>query len=158
MDFMRTVLLVEDNDDDIFFIKRACQRSGVSHTLSVVRDGDAAINYLSGSGQYADRHLHPLPDLIFLDIQLPDSNGHEVLEWVRSQAGFQNLPVIMLTNSNERNDMERAYELGVTSYLLKKVALPEFDHGFRVILKYWLQLNLTPSHYQRVIPLVHSPA
>ncbi len=139
------MLLVEDNQDDVFFMKMACQRSGLPHSLQVVGNGDAAIDYLAGKGVFADRIKHPLPDLVFLDIKLPKRGGHEVLAWVRSQPGLKSLPVVMLTNSLDVSDVGRAYELGVTSYLRKLAGPAEFGQGVRVILKYWLELNIA-SH------------
>lgn len=140
---MKTVLLVEDSDDDALITKMACQRTGIPHTLQHVGDGDAAVDYLMGNGKYADRTAYPLPDLVFLDIRLPKRTGHEVLEWIRSQPGFRNLPVVILTTSREPSDISRAYSLGVTSYLRKISEQVEFGQAVRVILKYWLELNVT---------------
>jgi CheY-like chemotaxis protein len=141
---MKTVLLVEDNQDDIFLLKMACQRTGIPHLLQVVTDGSMAIEYLSGKGEYADRTLHPLPNVVFLDLKMPKFDGHEVLKWIRSHPGLKNMPVVMLTVSTQTSDVERAYELGVTSYLQKVPSLAEFGQGVRIILKYWLELNITP--------------
>jgi CheY-like chemotaxis protein len=141
---MKTVLLVEDSENDVFLMKMACQRTGIPHDLQVVSDGDAAIRYLSGAGVYADRNLYPMPDLVFLDINMPKKNGHEVLTWTRAQAALKNLPVVMLTGSLEIEDIDRAYKLGVTSYLQKVACMAEFGQGVRVILKYWLELNIYP--------------
>jgi CheY-like chemotaxis protein len=85
-----------------------------------------------------------MPDVIFLDIKMPKRDGHEVLKWVRSQPGLKNLPVVMLTSSAQRTDIDRAYDLGVTSYLEKVPCLAEFGQGVRIILKYWLELNVAP--------------
>ena len=139
---MKTVLLVEDNDDDAWMTKLACERTGIPHSLQIVTDGDVAINYLSGKGAYADRTTHPLPDLVFLDIKLPKRNGHEVLEWLRGEPAFKNLPVVVLTSSAEPKDVSRAYSLGVTSYLRKMSEPAVFGQAVRVILKYWLELNV----------------
>ena len=141
----KTVLLVEDNQDDIFVMKMACQRTGIPHLLRVVTDGAMAIDYLSGNGDYADRLVNPLPDVVFLDIRMPKCDGHEVLKWIRSRPGLKNLPVVMLTVSTQMADVDRAYELGVTSYLQKVSCLAEFGQGVRIILKYWLELNVGPS-------------
>jgi CheY-like chemotaxis protein len=141
----KTVLLVEDNQDDVFVMKMACQRTGIPHLLQVVTDGAMAMDYLSGIGQYADRTAFPLPDVVFLDIKMPKHDGHEVLKWIRSRPGLKNLPVVMLTVSTQMADVDRAYQLGVTSYLQKVSCLAEFGQGVRVILKYWLELNVTPS-------------
>jgi CheY-like chemotaxis protein len=121
----------------------ACQRTGIPHLLRVVGDGTKAIDYLSGKGEYADRTEHPLPNVVFLDIKMPMCDGHEVLKWIRSQPALKTLPVVMLTVSTHRGDVDRAYELGVTSYLQKVPCLAEFGQGVRVILKYWLELNIT---------------
>lgn len=141
---MKTVLLVEDDVDDVFFMKSACKRTEIPHRLNIVSDGYSAIEYLTGVNGYQDRRHHPLPDLIFVDIKLPKRDGHEVLKWIRGQRLFQDVPVIMLTSSDEPSDIERAYKLGVTSYLLKNADPQEFSAGVRVILKYWLQLNIAP--------------
>lgn len=142
---MRTVLLVEDNQDDIYLLKMACQRTGIPHNFRVVTDGALAIDYLSGNGEYADRTAHPLPNVVFLDLKMPKFDGHEVLKWIRSHPGLKNLPVVILTVSLQKSDVERAYELGVTSYLQKVPDLAEFGQGVRVILKYWLEMNITPD-------------
>jgi CheY-like chemotaxis protein len=142
---MKSILLVEDNDDDAYMTKLACERTGVPHSLHIVTDGDAAIDYLRGTGAYADRSTHRLPDLVFLDIKLPKRNGHEVLEWLRGQPAFKNLPVVILTSSAEPKDVSRAYSLGVTSYLRKMNEPAEFGQAVRVILKYWLELNVSSA-------------
>src|ERR1700728_5476953 len=113
---MKTVLLVEDSENDMFLMKMACQRTGIPHSLQIVNDGDEAIKYLMGKDGYSDRLSHPLPDLIFLDIKMPKRDGHEVLAWIRAQPAFRILPVVMLTGSTQREDIDRAYKLGVTSY------------------------------------------
>jgi CheY-like chemotaxis protein len=141
---MKTVLLAEDSPDDAFMIKNACQNADIPHALVHVPDGVAAIDYLAGTGAYANRSKNPVPDLVFLDIKMPRRDGHEVLEWIRGQPAFRNLPVIMLTNSGDPKDIHRAYELGVTSYLLKDGDAKEFVLGVRVILKYWLFMNIVP--------------
>jgi len=142
---MKNVLLVEDNEDDVFFIKMACQRSGIPHNFHVVGDGQYAIDYLANTGIKPGKAIHLLPDLVFLDIKLPKRDGHEVLEWIRSQPGLKNLPVVMLTSSLQDADVSRAYQLGVTSYLRKIASRAEFGQGVRVLLKYWLEMNVRPS-------------
>ncbi len=125
-------------------MKMACQRAGIPHAFQLVTDGDAAIDYLSGNGIYTDRAIHPFPDLIFLDLHLPKRNGHEVLEWIRERNELAAVPVVIITSSTERTDISRAYTLGVTSYLRKLTCPAEFGQAVRVILRYWLELNVTP--------------
>ena len=142
---MKTVLIVEDSEDDLFLIKMACKRAGIPHHFQSVTNGQAAIDYLAGTAPYADRNEHPFPSLVFLDIKMPKRDGHEVLKWIRSEPGMKNLPVVMLTSSSRDQDVSRAYELGVTSYLRKIAGPAEFGQAVRVILKYWLELNVTAS-------------
>ena len=143
------MLLVEDNPEDVFFMKRACRLAEVPLEMDVVSDGREAVDYLGAEGIYAAKEYHPIPDLVFLDIKLPKLTGLEVLEWIRTRPELNNLPVIMLTSSSQAEDIERAYKLNVTSYLRKTANQEEFTQGVRVILKYWLQLNITPDRTDR---------
>jgi CheY-like chemotaxis protein len=149
------MLLVEDSQDDVFIMQRACRRTGIPHSLQVVTDGEMAIEYLSGIGVYHDRTVYPMPHVVFLDINMPRRNGHEVLAWIRSHPGLQQLPVVMLTSSVLGSDVERAYRLGVTSYLQKDAGLAEFGQAVRVILKYWLEMNVA---FERHVPAQEKPA
>jgi CheY-like chemotaxis protein len=149
---MKTVLVVEDDDNDLLLMKMACQRTGIPHLLRSVPDGEAAIEYLSGNGVYSDRTIHPQPDLVFLDIRMPKRDGHEVLQWIRSQPRFRTLPVVMLSHSTRAEDVDRAYRLGVTSYLGKLANPAEFGQAVRVILKYWFEVNVAPA------PRIEPPA
>lgn len=142
---MKTVLLVEDDNNDVVMMKLACQRAGISHQFMVVRDGDAAVEYLSGTGAFGNGAAHPLPDLVFLDIKMPKRDGHQVLQWIRPQDGLKNVPVIMLTGSDQAADVTQAYQLGATSYLQKMADPAEFAQAVRIILKYWLDFHTTPS-------------
>jgi two-component system, response regulator len=139
---MKTVLLVEDNEDDVTIMKMACQRTGIPHVLRVVTDGNEAVDYLGGTGSYAGQQAGSMVDLIFLDLRMPGRDGHEVLEWIRSQPELKNIPVVILTAFSRPQDVDRAYSLGVTSFLHKNPAQAEFGQAVRVILKYWLKLNI----------------
>src|SRR5215218_1570786 len=105
---MKTLLLVEDSEDDVFLMKRAFDRANLSCAIQIVKDGDKAVDYLCGSGMYTDRFIYPLPTLVLLDIKLPHRSGLEILQWIRSQPNLKSLPVVMLTNSNEPEDIEHA--------------------------------------------------
>ncbi len=110
-------LLVEDNEDDVFFMKRAFRHAGLENTLHVVRNGEQAIDYLGGAKDFSDRKQHPLPDMVFLDLKMPGVGGFEVLSWMRKER--LNVPVAVLTSSPEETDRQRARELGAEAYLLK---------------------------------------
>jgi CheY-like chemotaxis protein len=110
-------LLVEDNEDDVFFMERAFRQAGMHNPLHVVHNGEEAINYLSGQNGFANREQYPLPDMVFLDLKMPGVNGFEVLKWMREQ--HLNMPVAVLTSSPEEIDRKRAKELGADCYLLK---------------------------------------
>ncbi|CAM3059352.1 response regulator [Rariglobus hedericola] len=138
-----TILLVEDNEDDVFLMKRALRAAGIENPLQIAEDGQAAIDYLSGTGAYADRTLNPLPMIVFLDLKLPYKSGHEVLDWIRQQPHFETLVVIILTSSNEQVDLERAYKSGANSFVVKPpttVLLQKLADSFKL---WWLNQNQT---------------
>lgn len=113
-----TVLVVEDDEDDFFLFERELKKVGVAVARHVV-DGQTAVAYLAGDAPFGDRAEHPLPDIVFLDLKIPRLNGHEVLEWIRSQPGLQDLRVYVLTGSDEPKDHARAAKAGATGYFVK---------------------------------------
>jgi CheY-like chemotaxis protein len=113
------ILLVEDNDDDVFLMKHALSSAGVANPIFVVETGQEAVDYLAGTGQYHDRARFPMPVIVFLDLKLPLMSGHEVLAWIRAQRQLESLTVVVLTSSNEPSDVRRSYSLGANSYLIK---------------------------------------
>jgi CheY-like chemotaxis protein len=142
---MKPVLLVEDNDDDIFFMRRAFRNAAIVNPMIVLQDGQTAIDYLSGIGPYANRLDHPLPGLVLLDIKLPCRTGFEVLHWIRTDPRNKSMIVIVLTSSNETIDIDAAYRLGANSYLVKPPgpgALLELTRNLKL---YWLETNRGPS-------------
>lgn len=139
------ILLVEDDSNDILFIKRAFSQVNVTNPIQIVKDGDAAIDYLSGEGDYADRDRYPLPALILLDLKLPRRSGIEILEWIRQQPGLKRIPVVVLTSSRESIDVNRSYDLGVNSYLVKPVKFNALATMIAAVDHYWLGMNEHPS-------------
>lgn len=136
-----TILLVEDNEDDAFFMQNALREAGIANPVRLLEDGRQAVNYLGGVGEYADRTAHPLPMIVFLDLKLPYKSGHEVLEWIRQQPQFAKLIVIVLTSSNEPVDLNRAYRAGANSYVVKPPTPEELKtlaHSFQL---WWLKQN-----------------
>jgi CheY-like chemotaxis protein len=135
------LLLVEDDPDHVLLIQRALAKANLVNPMRIVRDGEEAIAYLSGQGPYADRSRYPLPSLILLDLKLPRKSGLEVLEWIRSEPSVRNLPVVALTSSSEAADMQKAYALGVNSYLVKPLGFEDLLEMVKSIGMYWMILN-----------------
>jgi CheY-like chemotaxis protein len=116
---MRTILLVEDNDDDVFAMKRALKGARIQNPLQLVTDGKETVLYLSGAEPYADRTKYPLPFLLFLDLKLPYIDGLDVLSWIRNQRSLDSMAVVVLTGSAHSRDERAAQNLGAISYLVK---------------------------------------
>lgn len=140
-----TILLVEDTADDVTLMLRSFKKAGVTARVSVVTDGEAAIHYLAGEGEYADRQAYPLPALVLLDLKLPKRTGFEVIEWVREQEGLRRVPIVVLTSSAESQDVQRAYDLGASSYLVKPVSADQMQAMAATLDLYWLQINHKPT-------------
>ncbi|MBU1692164.1 MAG: response regulator [Gammaproteobacteria bacterium] len=138
---LQTILLVEDDTNDVLLFRRAYRKCKLTNPLQIVGDGEAAQDYLAGSGKYADREAYPLPALVLLDFKLPRKSGLEVLAWMRSQTGLKRMPVVALTSSRERSDVNRAYDLGINSYLVKPVAFDNLMQLVKALGLYWMILN-----------------
>lgn len=145
------ILLAEDDKDHVLLFQRAFHKANLVNPLTVVRDGEEAIHYLEGRGEFGDRRRHPLPSLLLLDLKMPKRSGFEVLDWVRGNPKYRSLPVVVLTSSNEASDVQKAYALGVNSYLVKPVNFPDLLHLVKAIGIYWMILNRTE-------PLRNDPA
>jgi CheY-like chemotaxis protein len=147
---MKTILLVEDNEDDVYFMKRAWAKAQVMHDLHVVEDGNEAVDYLMGNGRFEDRDAFPIPALVLLDLKLPLKCGLSVLEWIRSQPHLAPMLVIIFTSSRESGDMQSAYRLGANSYLVKPTSMDHLLQLVSAIKHYWLDLNhawpVRPAH------------
>jgi CheY-like chemotaxis protein len=136
---IKSVLLVEDSEDDIFFIQRAWKDAGVSSPLRVLKDGQQALDYLGGVGKYANREEYPLPCLVLLDWKLPYLMGEEVLKAIRKQPPFKSLPVLILSSSARVNDIDRAYQLGANAYLEKPSTETRLAELVKLIKSFWLE-------------------
>ncbi len=141
----KTILLVEDEENDVFFLKHSFKEVGILNPLQVAVDGQEAMDYLSGNGEYADRERFPLPCLTLLDLKLPRVMGLEVLKWMREQPALKTLIVIILTSSRLGPDIERAYQLGANAYLVKPSSPPELREIATGIKQFWLSLNHGPG-------------
>ena len=138
-----TILYAEDDENDVFLMKRAFRQAGIENAPQIVTDGRAVIDYLAGTNGYADREKFPWPDLLLLDLKLPVKSGLEVLKWIRSTPSCCTLPVIVLTSSNQNSDVHRAYILGANGYLIKPGKPDELLTMVNGIKDFWLQLNHT---------------
>ena len=138
------ILLVEDNRLDIELTLDAFREMRLTHTVHVARNGQEALDYLHGQGEYTDRKAFPMPDLILLDLKLPGIDGHEVLSQIKGTPVLRRLPVIVLTSSDEESDRALSYDSGANSYLVKPDSFEGFLPVIRQIEEYWLILNVGP--------------
>jgi DNA-binding response OmpR family regulator len=136
-----TILLVEDDINDLFLIQRSMEKSRLANPVRVVRDGEEAVHYLAGEGAYADRAAYPVPFLVLLDLHLPKLNGFEVLRWVRSRSQYTKLRIAVLTSSSDEHDYKQALELGADSYFVKPGSLDELVHLMLRLRGHWLLLE-----------------
>jgi CheY-like chemotaxis protein len=144
MSSQRTILLVEDNPADIKITQRALRESAVSVELVVVRDGQEAVDYLLHQGDFAGRKGWRIPELILLDLNLPRLTGREVLECVRATPVLRAVPVVVLTTSRRREDVQEVYAAGANTYIEKPQDFRRFVDVLRTIHHYWLDTALLP--------------
>jgi len=140
-----TILIAEDDDNDVFFVERAFKQLQVQNPRRRVKDGEDAIAYLSGDGEFSDRQQHPLPCFLLLDLKMPRKNGFDVLGWVRQQPGLKRLPIAVLTSSREVPDINHAYDLGANTYLVKPVKFEELVETIKALNLFWLLLAKIPD-------------
>lgn len=139
-----TILLVEDNPDDVELTLRAFERNKILNTVAVARDGADALDYIFARGAYADRDPSGPPEVILLDLKLPKIDGLEVLRQIRAHSSTRLTPVVVLTSSREESDRLRSYSLGANSYVQKPVDFNRFSEAARQLGLYWLVLNEAP--------------
>ena len=139
------ILVVEDDEEDILLLRRAFRNARIANPVIEVRDGQAAIQYLSGEGAYADRTRYPIPFLILLDLRLPKLSGFEVIAWMRDQPQLANLVVVVLTASDHVPDVNKARDLGANSYLVKPGNFEELVEMVKRIKGRWLLLDRLPE-------------
>src|SRR5947208_17166337 len=139
------ILLAEDNEDHILLIRRAFTKALIANPFYVVRNGEEAIAYFKGEGRFANRAEYPLPSLLLLDLRMPRKDGYEVLQWIRSHPGVRKLRIVVLTTSDDIQDVNRAYQLGANSFLVKPVDFSNFVELTQSIKGYWLWLSEEPE-------------
>jgi two-component system response regulator len=138
------ILLVEDNPNDAELAVYALDKSRLANHIMLVRDGAEALDYVFGTGAYAERLNADPPRLILLDLKLPKVDGIDVLRRLKSDERTRSIPVVMLTSSREERDIVESYRLGVNSYIVKPVDFEQFTKAVQDVGYYWLLLNEQP--------------
>lgn len=144
MHMAKTILLVEDNPDDVALTLRAFKRSNLLNPVNVAQDGVEALDFLFARSSYSDRVGLPLPTLIILDLKLPKLDGLGVLKAIRNDTRTKLIPVVILTSSKEEQDIISGYSLGANSYVRKPVDFSEFLDATKVLGLYWMMMNQPP--------------
>jgi len=142
---MKTILQVEDDPNDVFFLQHAMKKAGVMNPIQVASDGQQAIDYFKGLGKFADREKFPLPGLVLLDLKLPYVMGLDVLRWIRRQRPLAGTIVILLTASGEDADIATAYSLGANAFLTKPSEADKLVDMAKSIKDFWLTHNTLPQ-------------
>jgi CheY-like chemotaxis protein len=141
----KTILVADDCLEDVTILKRAFIKSGIDVPFTVVRDGQEAVRYLAGDDEFGDRRTHPLPQLMLLDLKMPRMDGFEVLRWLLSHPKLRRMPVAVLTSSGEDRDVNRAYDLGANSYVIKPASLSGYAEIAGHLHHFWMQINYPPE-------------
>jgi len=139
------ILLVEDSEDNIFLIRHAMQKAGVTARLEVATSGEQAIEYLKGTQRYSDWVQFPLPSIVLLDLKMPGMSGFDVLKWIREQPGLKALRVAMLTSSDMPSEIKTAHELGANIFLTKPVELELLVEILKTLNEHWLKQAKSPA-------------
>jgi DNA-binding response OmpR family regulator len=140
----KTILLVEDNPRDEKLTLRVFNQHNVANKIDVARDGAEALDYLFAEGAYAERDINDKPTLVLLDLKLPKIDGLEVLKRIREDERTKTLPVVILTTSDEENDMINGYKFGANSFVRKPVKFTDFTEALKILSIYWLLINEAP--------------
>ena len=139
------VLLVEDDPHDAMLVERSFRKGGLRVSLVVARDGKEALDYLAGAGRFGGTRLPSQPKLVLLDLKLTGMDGFEFLKEVKGDPALSSIPVVVLTSSSQWEDVNRAYELGASAYLVKPLKFEDFMEMMEVVGRFWISLNVT-SH------------
>ncbi|MDF3056154.1 MAG: two-component system response regulator [Rariglobus sp.] len=138
----KLILLVEDDENDVFLLTRALKKAGIENSLQVADDGRQALDYVEGCGRFSNRAEFPLPYLVLLDLKLPQVKGLDVLKRIRELAG-RSLIVVVLSASSNETDIAEAYRLGANAYLCKPANFEGLVEMVRAINDFWLKFNLS---------------
>lgn len=139
------ILVAEDLPDNVELLKLAFERANVKAPVHYVSDGEETIEYLKGEQTFSNRSEHPLPTMLLLDLKMPGTDGFGVLEWLRYQPGLRRLLIVVFTSSEEQKDVNRAFELGANSYIVKPAGFDKLQEIVRYLENYWLKVNQCPD-------------
>ena len=151
------ILLAEDNDDHVTLILRAFRKGALINPIFVVKDGEEVVQYLRGVGKFENRDEYPLPSLLLLDLRMPKMDGFEVMEWIRQHQFFNPLRIVVLTTSEDMRDVNRAYQLGANSFLVKPLDLSGFAAIADAIQGHWMWLSKAPEVSRTAEPFSELP-
>ncbi|HVR41997.1 MAG TPA: response regulator [Thermoanaerobaculia bacterium] len=140
-----SILLVEDNPQDLEMTMRALRKNNVTNRIDVAKDGEEALEYLFRKGRYEKLDSQKLPDVVFLDLKLPKVDGIEVLRQIKSDPRTRVIPVVVLTSSAEETDRIESYNLGVNSYVVKPIQFDSFVRAISEVGYYWMAVNRPPG-------------
>jgi CheY-like chemotaxis protein len=146
---LRTILLVEDEASDAALLLRGFEKAKILNPVVHLQNGDDALRYLAGKGEYSDRAKFPLPALILMDLKMPGMTGIQLLQWMRVQGEINRIPVVVLTNDDNPATVDAAYDLGANSYLVKPGKPAEIARMVEAIQRYWVKLNEPPQLVMR---------
>jgi len=137
----KAILQVEDDENDVFLLRRVFEQAGITSPLHVVTDGEMAIDYLSGAGKFVDRQKYPLPCLVLTDLRLPKKSGLELLRWIRHEPRLKRLVVVLFSSSALPQDVDLAYELGANAYIQKSSDPQQLREIAQLLKGWWLGYN-----------------
>lgn len=139
-----TILIVEDEESDVEFLKRAFAKAGVPNPVQAVSNGEEAIAYLRGTGLFANRKAFPFPRVIITDLKMPHMGGLQLLRWIHENPTFRVIPTIVFTSSTAQSDVDEAFQCGAGAYIVKPVEFKELERIAKTIADYW-RLSLLPA-------------
>jgi len=142
---LQRIMLIEDSPQDREATIRALKKSGIVNSIFHCEDGDEALNYLYRREQYVNPESSPRPSMIFLDLNMPGTDGFEVLSQIKTDTELKKIPVIVLTTSSDIRDINKSYRIGANSYIQQPVNLPDFEKAIILINQYWFEIVILPE-------------
>ncbi|MDJ0797279.1 MAG: response regulator [Calothrix sp. MO_167.B12] len=139
-----TILMADDDEDDCMLVREALAESRLQNPLNIVTDGEELMDYLHQRGLYTDPQAAPRPGLILLDLNMPKKDGREALQEIKADPQLRQIPVVVMTTSSSKEDIDYTYSLGANSFIIKPVTFASLVEVMRTIEKYWLEIVELP--------------